>query len=68
MPQMFDFKDGLPKLSEAEVPVQQQLVDLMCKSEEQRAAAQKALDARDPFALQNALLCWGKEPMFGIKP
>jgi hypothetical protein len=58
MPQMYDPKDGVPKLSEPEVPAQQQMIDLVCKSPEQREAAQKALDARDIIALQKALWDW----------
>lgn len=58
MPQMFDPKDGLPKLSEGEVPVQQQLIDAVCKSAKQRKAAQSALDARDIRALEAALWHW----------
>ena len=61
MPEMFDFKDGLPKLTEAEVPVQQQFIDYVCKSEKQREAAQAALDARDIVALEKALWRWKDE-------
>ena len=60
---MFDPKDGVPKMAEAEVPAQQQMVDLACKSPEQKAAAQAALDARDSIALYNALWRWGQTPM-----
>ena len=53
--QMFDLKDGPPKLAEEQVPAYQQLVDYMCKTPEHKAAAQAALDARDAQKLQAIL-------------
>jgi len=52
--QLFDPKDGPPKLAEEQVVVYQQLVGLLTDPK-RKAAAQAALDARDAQKLQAIL-------------